>query len=548
MAAARKHTEALIVGAGPAGLMMAAQLLRYGIRPTIIDRRTGPDKRNKALILQGRTLELFRQLGLANKILSNGIACEGIQIQEGKAVWAHVDFDQTTPPRGHFPALLTVSQIQVESVLTQFLTENTCAIRWETTLHALTQNDRGVRVGVSSDEGVETWRCDWVIGADGADSQVRQLAGIAVEVDAPMPIMLAEMQLEEGRNRRIHLFLSRGKQFLGLFPMDETGNYRFMGMLPRGTTISEGAFAPVKRWIDGLLGFELPVAKVRWSAEVTLRRQKTAVMRQQRCFLIGDAAHVFPYGLGLGLNIGMQEAANLGWKLAGVVRGRYKPETLFSYEQERAAAAARAMSMAASAWRVAADRPWTTNNWFWGAFRKRLQRELAKPRAAATLEADVAQWNVDYTASALSVHHSTQFSVRAGDRLPYLPLFDEKQQSETDLHAWCAKPGFILLVLGTVSHHNLRIIGQWMKQKYPRDMHLYYLPYSDRNKEVFDQFEMRNTMTKMVLVRPDMHIAYINDMLNTGLVDNYMETIMGWSYESSSYHAGKINLGIDDDA
>lgn len=69
-------------------------------------------------------------------------------------------------------------------------------------------------------------------------------------------------------------------------------------------------------------------------------------------------------------------------------------------------------------------------------------------------------------------------------------------------------------------------------------MHLYYLPYSDRNKAVFDRFGMRNTMTKMVLVRPDMHIAYINDTLNTGLIDNYMEAILGWSYEPSLYQGG----------
>lgn len=536
MGSAGKHTEVLIVGAGPAGLMMAAQLLRHGIRPTIIDQRTGPDKRSKALVLQGRTLEFFRQLGLANQVMAHGTACEGIQIQEGKTVWGHVDFDEATPPRGHFPALLTVSQMQVESVLTQFLTENTCAIRWETTLLSLSQNDHQAHVELGNAEVRDTWRCDWVIGADGADSRVRTLAGIPLsEEGGPMPLFLAEMQLEEARNRRIHLFLSREQQFLALFPMDGTGNYRLVGVAPAGTATNEGAFAPIKRWIDGMLGFELPIAQARWNTKIGLRRQSAASLRQQRCFLVGDAAHVFPYGLGLGLNIGMQEAANLGWKLAGVVRGQHKQETLFSYQQEREEAVTRAGAMAASAWRVLADRPWTTNKWFWGAFRKRLQRELSKPRSVASLEGDLAQWDVGYPGSPLSVHHSTQFSVRAGDRLPYLPLFDEKQQSETDLHGWCAKPGFVLLVLGTVGHHNLRLIGQWMKQKYPRDMHLYYLPYSDRNKVVFDRFAMRQTMTKMVLVRPDMHIAYINDTLNTGLVDNYMEGVMGWSYEPSIY-------------
>lgn len=537
MGVASKHTEVLVVGAGPAGLMMAAQLLRHGLRPMIIDRRTGPDKSSKALVVQGRTLELFRQLGLDSQLMKRGTACEGIQVQEGKSVWGHVDFDRDAVPRGHFPTLLTVSQMQVERALTQFLTENTCSIRWDTSLLSLRQNDREALVGLRNAEtNDDIWRCDWVIGADGADSQVRQLAGISITAEgATMPLLLAEMQLEEARNRRIHVFLSRDRQFLSLLPMDEAGNYRLVGSLPPGALPAADAFAPIMRWVDGILGFELPVAQVKWSREIGLHRQVASSMRQQRCFLVGDAAHVFPYGLGLGLNIGMQEAANLGWKLAGVVRGRHKPETLFSYAQEREGAAARAMAMAESAWRVVLDRPWTTNKWFWGTFRKRLKQEMAKPRLAGSIESGVAQWDVDYRASPLSVHHSTQFVVRAGDRLPYLPLYDEKQQTATDLHAWCAKPGFVLLVLGTVSHHNLRIIGRWMKQKYPRDMHLYYLPYSDRNKAVFDQFGLRQAMAKMVLVRPDMHIAYINDTLNTGLIDNYMEEVMGWSYEPSVY-------------
>lgn len=526
-----KNIDVLIIGAGPSGLMMAAQLLRHGVQPVIIDQRTGPDRDSKALVLQARTMEFFRQLGLDGQLMAHGMTCEGIQLQEGKAVWGHVGFDLADEPKSHFPSLLTIGQNHVERVLTQVLTENTCAIRWNKPLVSLRQNDREVIVTVGKDSSQETWCCKWVVGADGADSGVREMAGIAsADSSKDMPMLLAEMQLEEGRNRRIHLFLSKKKQFLALLPFGEAGNYRLVGSVS-----ARAGEQDLKMWVDDILGFELPVARYRWCKDVQIQPRMAADFRQQRCVLVGDAAHVFPYGLGLGLNIGMQEAVNLAWKLAGVVNRRYKPELVFSYGEERKPVAQRAMSMSDAVRRSVLEKPWMTYRWFWNRFRRGMIAALAKPEMAIKIESNVAQWDVDYKTSALSVHHSTQSGVQAGDRLPYQIVFDEKQKADTDLHAWCAKAGFVLLVLGTVSHHNLRIISQWMKQKYPRDMHLFYLPYSERNRNVFDQFSMHKHMTKMLLVRPDMHIAYINDTLNTGLIDNYMEEVIGWGEDTPAF-------------
>lgn len=538
MGEATKNIDILIVGAGPAGLMVAAQLLRHGVRPTIIDQRTGPDKSSKALVLQARTLELFRQMGLEHTLMEHGTSCEGIQLQEGRTVWGYVDFDMTITPKSHFPTMLTLSQNHVERALTQLLTDNACTISWNTPLLSIKQNDREALVEVGNVEQPQTWRCTWVIGTDGADSRLRELVGIPMLQQGPeTSLLMAEMQLEEARNRRLHLFLSKDRQFLALLPMGEAGNYRLVGSLPLIARQGGTTYDNIKPWVDRILGFELPVARYHWGRDFPSRHRMASTFRQQRCFLVGDAAHVYPYGLGMGLNIGMQEAVNLAWKMAGVVRGRHKPETLFTYGQEREEVAQQAMAMARTAWQTVLDKHWTTYRWFWGSFKRKITQRMASGKTSARIESGVAQIDTHYQSSPLSVHHSTQSGVRAGDRLPYLNLFDEKQKVETDLHAWCAKPGYVLLVLGTVSHHNLRIMSQWMKQKYPRDMHLYYLPYSERNKAVFDRLSMQQTMTKMVLVRPDMHIAYINDTLNTGLIDGYMEEVMGWSFEPSIYDA-----------
>ena len=523
----------LIVGAGPSGLMMAAQLLRYGIQPTIIDSKQGPDRKSKAIAMQARSLELFRQMGLADRILEQGFPCYGMQVQNASNVLGKVDFSQLENPNTPFPFVHIIGQDKTEKIVIDRLTQQACPVIWETRLMSLKQDDNAAVVQLDNHGELQEWKCGWVIGADGANSDVRKFLGIPFEGKRyEGRFFLADVHIQGTYNRSIHLFLPP-KGFLGVFPLSARGHYRMMGLLAGEEQLQDDEqldYGAVKGYIDDMLGFELPVVKCDWISQFRLHRRLAAQFGSQRCFLVGDAAHVHSPAGGQGMNTGLQDAANLAWKLAGVVSGRMGAQVLHTYQEERLPVVKGIINTTDWLFGVAMrSRPWL--------YRirdllltKALKYINNKGHWLANTFTNIAQLNTHYRKSTLAVHHAFDRKIQAGDRVPFLSVYDEKAKIQTDLHRWCEKPGFVLLVLGTISHHHLNIIGQWVRQKYPREMHLYYLPYSHRNRQLFDVFAVKSEGTKIVLIRPDMHIGYVNDMLNVSLIDTYMEEVMRWKY------------------
>ncbi len=415
-----KHIDVLVVGAGPLGLMMAAQLLRHGVQPVVIDDQRGPHRTPEPQTLNARSLELFRQLGLANRLVDLGMAAYVVPVWGRDTQLGAISSGHLENPGTAFPYELFVDDEKLGGLLLARLTEKACPVLWDTRLVALRQDDRSATVQVEHQGGPQTWTCRWVVAADGPTGVVRQALTPTAE----------------------HLFA------------------------------------------------------------------------RQRCLLLGEAARGASSRGGVAINTAVQDAANLAWKLAYASVGRVKPVLLHTYAGERSDVAATPMVPFARMGDSLASRIW------WLIDKKPVwMQQLFEP---------MAQLSVQYRADTLSAHYAIGRRIRAGDRLPYLPVFDEKAKVNTDLHRWCEKPGFVLLVLGTISQHHLQIIGKWMLQKYPRDMHLYYLPYSPANRAVFEAFEVNPDGNKIVLVRPDMHIGYVNDMLNVSLVDTYMEEVIGW--------------------
>lgn len=524
-----KHTDVLIVGAGPSGLMMAAQLLRFGVQPKIIDAKRGPDRASKAIAVQARSLELFRQMGLADRLLEAGMPCYGIQVQGQRRPLGKVDFARMENPDTAFPFLHIVGQDRTEKLLLARLTEKACPVDWETRLVSLRQDDNGVQVVLEHEGAAERWACRWLIGADGAGSMVRECLGIRFEgrrYDGRF--FLADVVIRDGHHRHVHFFV-RERALLGIFPFNGQDRYRIVGELPDDLAQQRQlAYGDVKLVVDRALGFELPVTQCLWISGFSMHRRTAEQFSRQRCFLVGDAAHVHSPVGGQGMNTGLQDAANLAWKLAGVLQGRMATKVLHSYQLERMPVAREVSETTDRALRLLTGVPRWLRPLREVLLAKGLGFLAAKTGRLRKVFGRMAQLDVHYRRSALTVHHATDSGVRAGDRLPFIAVFDEKTKTHTDLHRWCEKPGFILLVLGTISHHQLNVIGQWVRQRYPRQMHLYYLPFSANNQRVFDIFAVKPTGTKTVLIRPDMYIAYINDMLNMGLIDTYMEGVLGW--------------------
>jgi hypothetical protein len=139
----------------------------------------------------------------------------------------------------------------------------------------------------------------------------------------------------------------------------------------------------------------------------------------------------------------------------------------------------------------------------------------------------VSQIRINYRDSAISLHISQSTEIKAGDRLPYLKIFDEKKQEETDLHEWCSKPGFTLMVFGKLTEADLFTLAKWITQSYATLLNFFYLPPSAKNQRVFDVFEIKQNQAKSIIIRPDMHIGFINDKVDMVLMDNYLKNVVG---------------------
>ncbi|MGV3763212.1 FAD-dependent oxidoreductase [Parapedobacter sp.] len=527
----QKHTDVLIIGAGLSGLMVAAQLLRYGMQPTVIDAKPGPDREAEAMLVSARSMELFRQLGLSDQLLAKGQSYYALQLSAHGTVAATLDFSPLAATDIAFPFIQQVAKDDMERILLNRLTERACPVAWETRLESLRQNDAGATATLVHHGKRQDWQCAWVIGADGQYSTLRGQLDIPLEGDDRMRnFFVADVETNKGNNRRIALALHNNGP-LATIPFGAANRYRIVGRLPQAYNSGRSdtiRYTDIRKEVEAALGFDLPGEQCHRITSFRYRQTIVEQVRRQRCFLIGDAAHGVSPILNRDMNEGLYDAANLGWKLAATVNGRLAPSVLHTYQRERMPAVKAGkgifgMEEAGVRW----------PGWFGGM---RLMRQASRAssdrgRLQRTFER-LSGLDVNYRHSSLSVHHASGGKIQAGDRFPCLPVFDEKSKTQTDLHRWCEKPGFVLLVLGTVSPHHLNIMGQWMRQKYPREMHLYYLPYSDRNEGVFQAFEVRPTNTKITLIRPDMYIGYINDMLNVSLIDTYMEEILGWAQVS----------------
>lgn len=524
------HTKVLIVGAGPSGLMMAAQLLRYGVQPVIIDSKQGPTDESKALGVQARSLEIYRQMGVIDRIISGGKQAEGVSFnREGKRI-AGFSLNNVGQGQTLFPFIELYQQSKNERLLLDYLTLNCCPVYWNTTLISMSQTAGGAKIALKKGEDVREVTCDWLIGADGAHSNVRKQLNIPFSGDTyPHEFYLADVELnnKEIDDSLVSLFLDKAG-IAGFFPMPEANRYRVIGNLPDVLDEKkEPQLEDVLPSLNSICHLDLKVIQNYWFTIYRLHHRMADKFMDQRCFLIGDAAHIHSPVGAQGMNTGLQDAYNLAWKLAGVVNNQFNVSILDSYAAERIPVAKDLLSTT--------DRIFTlimSDSWLTGLFKRWIMPRLlkwvwSKKSLREVFFKRVSQIGISYRDSAINLHMSQATKVRAGDRLPYLKVFDEKRQEETDLHEWCSKPGFTLMVFGKLSEADLFTLAKWITQKYQAILNFYYLPYSVKNKEVFDALEIKENSGKSLIVRPDMHIGFINDKIDMVLMDNYLRNVVG---------------------
>ncbi len=413
----RTGVPVLIAGAGPTGLVLALWLTKLGVAVRIIDKTAEPGTTSRAVAVQARTLELYRQVGLAEAVVEAGVKVAGVNLWARGAKAAHVPLRNLGEGLSPFPYALTYPQDAHERLLVERLDALGVKVERRTELVRFEQRPESVRAVLKRPDGSEeVCEAAYLAGCDGARSTVREALGTGfpggtysglfyvADVDAAGPTADGE----------IHVDFEEA-DFLAVFPLKGTGRLRLVGPIqvepnrePTFDNVSDRAIKNLK----------LTVAKANWFSTYRVHHRVAAKFREGRAFLLGDAAHVHSPVGGQGMNTGIGDAVNLAWKLAAVLNGGARDGLLDTYERERIGFARRLVATTDRVFTVATKRGviarWVRTRLF--PMTVALMFRLASVRRF--LFRTVSQIGVNYRHSPLS--EGAAGAVRGGDRLPWV--------------------------------------------------------------------------------------------------------------------------------
>ena len=335
--------DVAVIGAGPVGLTLANLLAGFGLRVAVFDRASGPAPFSRAAVVHARTLEALEPVGVVDAMLARGAIVPFFGVRDRDHRLIGVDFHHLPTP---YPFTLMLPQDQTEAILREALQRHGIPISWGHELTAIEHDADGATLALRSGDRDIQVRARYVAGADGARSAVRTLAGIPFEGETyPQSFILADVDMSWPLSREeVQLFFSPDGLVV-VAPLPGERRHRIVA------TVDEAPPEPSLAEVQALLDARGPrqprpiIEKVVWSSRFRVHHRLAARFRSGKLFIAGDAAHVHSPAGGQGMNTGIQDAANLAWKLALVLRGQASDALLDSYERERRAVAASVIGM-----------------------------------------------------------------------------------------------------------------------------------------------------------------------------------------------------------
>ena len=412
----------MIVGAGPTGLVLALWLSRLGVGVRIIDKATEPGTTSRALAVQARTLEFYRQMGIADSVVAGGVKVAALNLWVKGDPAVRVPIQRIGEGMSPYPFPLVFPQDDHERLLIERLEASGVKVERRTELVGFIQDERSVRATLKRPDGSEEiCEASYLAGCDGASSTVREALAIGfpggtyaglfyvADVEASGPAIDEELHID-----------LEDADFVLLFPMKAKGRIRLVGNVRElmGGEQSGLTFDDVRgRAIEHL---KLELGKVNWFSTYRVHHRVALRFREERAFLLGDAAHIHSPAGGQGMNTGIGDAVNLAWKLAAVLNAGSAISLLDSYERERIGFARRLVA--------------TTDRVFTIVTRRGLLARFVRTRLVPLLAPlvfrlsplrrllfrTVSQLAIDYRDSPLS--RGSAGSVRGGDRLPWVEI------------------------------------------------------------------------------------------------------------------------------
>jgi 2-polyprenyl-6-methoxyphenol hydroxylase-like FAD-dependent oxidoreductase len=331
------QSDVLIIGAGPTGLVLALWLTKLGVRVRIIDETAEPGTTSRALAVQARTLELYRQLDLAETVVARGHKVPAVNLWVKGESAARLSFENVGSGLTPYAFLQIFPQDQHERLLVERLEALDVTVDRHTELISFAQKETRVIARLRGPDGHEVdCEANYICGCDGARSIVRETIGTGFPGGTYRQIFyVADVEATgPALNGELHADLDEA-DFLAVFPLAGQGQARLIGTVrdERADRADTLTFEDVSdRAINHL---KVGVKKVNWFSTYHVHHRVTQHFRKGRAFLLGDAAHIHSPAGGQGMNTGIGDAINLAWKLATVLAGRAGDNLLDSYEAER---------------------------------------------------------------------------------------------------------------------------------------------------------------------------------------------------------------------
>jgi 2-polyprenyl-6-methoxyphenol hydroxylase-like FAD-dependent oxidoreductase len=417
----------LIVGAGPTGLNLALSLARHDVPFRLISDAAGPGEHSRAIVVQARTLEFYDQLGFAEEVIERGVIADAAHIRRGGDSGrprdvTTISFAELGRGVSPYPFALAYPQDDHERFLIGQLKQAGCTVEWQSKLTGFREESNGVRATILRDGQTEEVFADYICGCDGAHSKVREVMGVGFPGGTYEQLFyVADVKIDRGFTRDLYINLGRHILTL-LFPVRSNGMQRLIGLVPPelsqrpDLTLQDLRFDHIRNQVERLI--DAKVIEVNWFSTYRVHHRVAAQFRSGRAFLLGDAGHIHSPVGGQGMNTGIGDAVNLGWKLAHVLKGRADPVLLDTYEPERIGFA---RSLVATT-----DRAFTplTSAGISGTITRRVVAPLlfaGALRCAPTRRAVfrvISQARIRYPESPLS--QDVAGRVHGGDRLPWL--------------------------------------------------------------------------------------------------------------------------------
>lgn len=494
------ETDVLIIGAGPTGLAHALWLTHQGVRVRIIDKSSGPGETSRAMAVQARTLELYRQLDLTDPVVDAGHPNPTMNLWANGKRRARLSMGDAGATVTPYPYILTYPQDEHERLLIHRLEQLGIRVERETEFLSFEEQADHVVSRLRSPDGTEiTCRSSYLSGCDGAKSPVRHQIGAGFEGGTYKQVFyVADVRLtglEPAGEAHIALDSS---DFVAVLSYGHSGLSRLIGVVTDGDA-EKITFEDVGHRAIERLG--VTVEEVNWFSTYRVHHRVTDTFRKGRVFLAGDAAHVHSPAGGQGMNTGIADAINLAWKLAAVIHGKAPDALLDSYDQERKAFAKKLVD--------------TTDRMFTfitaeSNFADFVRTRIAPVLAGVAYRVDsvremmfrmISQTTLNYQGSALSAGKAGK--VEGGDRLPWVRIdgkdnFDTLAQAVWQIHVYGHAPAELKL---------------WAEQ---RDIRLHEFEWNSQYGEA------GLAEGAAYLLRPDTYVALAEPNASTQVLESYL--------------------------